>query len=268
VPPPNLDRLTRVYGPTTWAVYEQLDAGLAPAGPDRLHDLAGAHLPPCGAVLDVGCRDAKHLVRLVRDHDATGVGVEPVPLHVERARQVVAAAGLTDRIEIHQGGLEDLEPIDDRFDLVWCRDVLTQVADLDAVVGAMARAVRRDGHVVVLTTFATDLLHTDDRALLDRHLGNVPANLDRPVVEAAFARAGLRVDSVIEVGTEWHEHAVELGGASSLALLRLARLRRRRAEIVAQHGEEVSDHIEANLHWEVFLLLGRLAPVAHLLRRA
>ncbi|MGI9031062.1 MAG: hypothetical protein ACR2HP_13935 [Ilumatobacteraceae bacterium] len=41
MPPRNLDQLTRVYGPTTWDVYQRLDVTLDPNGPDWLHDLAG-----------------------------------------------------------------------------------------------------------------------------------------------------------------------------------------------------------------------------------
>ena len=174
MPPRNIDRLTRVYGPTTWDVYERLDVSLDPAGPDQLHDLATDLLPTGGTVLDVGCRDAADLIRLVQGGAATGVGVEPVALHVERARAAVAAAGLADRIDLHEGGVEDRPDGDGRFDLVWCRDVLSQVADLDAALGAMARALADDGHALVFATFATDLLAPREAEMLDRHLGNVP----------------------------------------------------------------------------------------------
>jgi hypothetical protein len=33
-------------------------------------------------------------------------------------------------------------------------------------------------------------------------------------------------------------------------------------------GQEIYDHVEANLHYEVFLLLGKLEPVIHVLRTA
>jgi cyclopropane fatty-acyl-phospholipid synthase-like methyltransferase len=268
VAPRNIDRLTRVYGPTTWDVYDRLDVSLDPAGPDQLHDLATELLPAGGTVLDVGCRDAADLVRLVQAHDATGVGVEPVALHVERARAAVAAAGLGDRITLHEGGIEDRPDRDGRFDLVWCRDVLSQVADLDAALGAMAPALADDGHALVFATFATDLLAPREAEMLDRHLGNVPGNLDRGRVEEAYGRAGLRTERTIEVGTEWREHAEERHQPVSRALLRLARLRRRRDALVADHGQDVVDHVEANLHWEVFQMLGKLAPVIHVLGRA
>src|SRR5688572_9776665 len=83
--PGNMDRLARVYGPTTWDVYARLDQSLDPPGPDSLHELAGEYVRPGGAVLDAGCRDAKHLIRLVQATGVTGVGVDPVEIHIERA---------------------------------------------------------------------------------------------------------------------------------------------------------------------------------------
>ncbi len=52
----------------------------------------------------------------------------------------------------------------------------------------------------------------------------------------------------------------------STALLRLARLRRRSDKIVAEHGQAIVDHVEANLHWELFQLLGKLEPLIYILR--
>ena len=87
------------------------------------------------------------------------------------------------------------------------------------------------------------------------------------MVEAALARAGLRTERTVEVGTEWREHAEERHQPVSRALLRLARLRRQRDAVIADHGRDVHDHIEANLHWEVFQLLGKLAPVVLVLAK-
>lgn len=75
--PRNLDRLTRVYGPATWHVYERLDVSLNPNGPNQLHELAAQNLQPGRVVLDAGCRDAVHLVRLVQANQVSGVGVDP-----------------------------------------------------------------------------------------------------------------------------------------------------------------------------------------------
>ena len=63
-------QLSRVHGEETWRVYEVLDESLAPSGPVSLHDLAGSYLAPGSRVLDAGCRDAAHLIRLIRESSA------------------------------------------------------------------------------------------------------------------------------------------------------------------------------------------------------
>jgi hypothetical protein len=120
----------------------------------------------------------------------------------------------------------------------------------------------------VYTTVATDLLTTDDIDLLRRHLGNVDGNLDRAHLELTLATSGFTTESVRAVGTEWREYAEERTRPVSRALLRLSRLRRQRDEIIAEHGQDIYDHIEANLHWEVFQFLGKLESLVYVLRAA
>ena len=131
-----------------------------------------------------------------------------------------------------------------------------------------ARVVRPDGHMLVYTTVATDLLEPGEAAMLSRHLGNVTANLAERTIEAAFDAAGLAVDDRDVIGSEWHEYLQERTQPVSRTLLRLSRLRRQRESIIASHGGDIYRHIEANLHWEVFLLLGKLCPIVYLLRPA
>lgn len=79
MPPRNLERLARVYGPATWDVYERLDVSLDPVGPNSLFDAAGEFLAGGEVVLDAGCRDGAHLIELVHRFDVVGVGVSPSP---------------------------------------------------------------------------------------------------------------------------------------------------------------------------------------------
>lgn len=81
----HLDQMSRVYGEETWSLYALLDKSLEPRGPDAMHDLAAEFLAPGAVILDAGCRDAAHLVRLAQAHDARGVGVDPVQEHIARA---------------------------------------------------------------------------------------------------------------------------------------------------------------------------------------
>jgi SAM-dependent methyltransferase len=247
-------------------VYELLDRSLDPRGPEWLHARAGEYVTHGSVVLDAGCRDGAHLIRLVLVYDVAGVGIEPVAIHVERARAAVAAAGLEERIQIVQGTLEECDFPDDYFDFVWCRDVLEQVEPLVPALLGAARVLKPTGRMLVYTTVATDLLQPGDAAMLKHHLGNVGPNLVEANVEAAFESAGLDIEDKDVIGTEWREYAEERTHPVSLALLRLARLRRQRESVVASHGEDIYRHVEANLHWEAFQLLGKLRSIVYLLQ--
>jgi len=249
-------------------VYDLLDRSLDPRGPDTLLALATERLTEASTVLDVGCRDAAHLIEIVRSSGASGVGIDPVPHLVEQARAAVLEAGLADKVEILEGVMEAIPCPDDSFDVIWCRDVIELVERLDAGIAEMARVLDPDGRVILYTVVATDRLEPKEAALIEQSLAVVRANLVEERVEAAFARAGLVVEVKDFVGTEWREHAEERTQPASRALLRLARLRRLRERIVEEAGEEIYGHVESSLHWFVFLFLGKLAPIVYVLRKA
>src|SRR5262249_22098024 len=74
---------------------ETLKQPLEPRGTEWLFELFASLDPRAGDVLvDVGCRDAKHAIRLVREHDLRGFAVDPLPLHVERAQAEAAESGV------------------------------------------------------------------------------------------------------------------------------------------------------------------------------
>ena len=263
-----LRAISRVYGPEAWKVYDLLDQSLEPRGPDMLLALATERLAEASTVLDVGCRDAAHLIEIVRSSGASGVGIDPVPHLVEQARAAVCEAGLADRVDVLEGVMGEIPFPDASFDLVWCRDVIELIEELDEGIAEMARVLGPDGRVILYTVVATDLLEPKEAALLGQSLAVVPANLVEERVEAAFARAGLEVEVKDVVGTEWREHAEERTQPGSRALLRLARLRRLRGRIVEEAGEEIYGHVESSLHWLVFLFLGKLVPIVYVLRKA
>jgi SAM-dependent methyltransferase len=264
--PTHLKPMSRVYSEETWSVYDLLDRSLEPRGPDSLHDLAAEYLFPGAVILDAGCRDAAHLIRLVRAHDATGVGVDPVEIHVARAHAAVAAAELGARIEIIQGAMEALPYPDGHFDFVWCRDVVEQLDLLLPALKEATRVLKHDGHMLVYTVFVTDLLAPQEFEMLEQHLGNVSSNLVERNVEEAFDVAGLAIERKDAIGTEYKEYAEERTQAASRTLLRIARLHRLRRLVVEGHGQDIYNHIEANLHWEVFQFLGKLQPTIYVLR--
>jgi ubiquinone/menaquinone biosynthesis C-methylase UbiE len=264
----HLRAVSRVYGPETWDVYDLLDRSLDPRGPEAMLTLATERLTPASAVLDVGCRDASHLIELVRATGASGLGIDPLERFVARAREAVAEAGLDDGIRVVQAAMEDIPSADESFDLVWCRDVIQIVVGLGRGLAEVVRVLRPGGHVIVFTVFATERLEPKERALLlAQNLALVPENLVAENVEAAFSRAGLEVVLEDVIGTEWREWAEERTQPVSRDLLRLARLRRRRGDVIDAAGEEIYRHIESNLHWLVYQFLGKLVPTIYVLQK-
>jgi ubiquinone/menaquinone biosynthesis C-methylase UbiE len=264
--PKQIARMQSVYGDRDEQLRALLAESLAPRPPDFLLDLAIPLLTPESRLLDVGCRDARHLIPLVTRSGCNGIGIDPIERNLERARAAVTAAGLEQRIEIRRGVIEQLEDRDNSVDVIWCRDVLEVVPDLDSGLAEVTRVLKSGGAAIIYTVFATPRLEPREAAALNEPLGNVSRNLDRPTVEAAFEHAGFRVERVDDIGTEFREYEEERSQPVSESLLRLARLRRGRAEVISRFGNEKYDLWEASLQWLAYLLLGKLEPVVYVLR--
>lgn len=262
----HVERMQLVYGSDDAELRALLGESLEPRSQDFLLDLALPLLTPESRLLDIGCRDARHLIPLVERSGCTGVGIDPVERHLERARAEVAEAGLAQRIEIRNGVMERLDQPDASVDVVWCRDVLEVVPDLPAGLSEVARVLKPGGAAVIYTVFATTRLEPREAAALHGPFGAVARNFDRAWVEEAFAQAALRVERVEEVGTEFREYDEERTQPVSDSLLRLARLRRRRDEVIERFGRDTFDLWEASLQWLAYLLLGKTEPVAYVLR--
>ena len=263
----HIDQMQFVYGDDHTELDALLGESLAPRPQDSLLDLATPLLTADSKLLDVGCRDARHLIPLVTRSGCSGVGLDPVERHINRARAAVTAADLDQRIEIRPGVMEGTGEADASVDVVWCRDVLEVVPDLGAGLSEIARVLKPGGAAVIYTVFASPRLEPREAAAINAPMGNQPQNLDRDSVERAFEQAGLRIERFDEIGTEFREYDEERTQPVSENLLRLARLRRRREEIVQRFGEDRYRVTEASLHWLAYLLIGKLAPVAYVLRR-
>ncbi len=264
--PQQIARMRFVYGDDDAELVELLDESLAPRPPDFLLDLALPLLTPDSRLLDVGCRDARHLIPLVMRSGCTGVGIDPVERNIDRARAAVTGADLDRRIEIRHGVMEKTDEPDGSVDVVWCRDVLEVIPDLQAGLSEIARVLKPGGSAVVYTVFATPLLEPREAAALNQPIGIVPQNLDRAWVEETFKDSGFVVEQLEEIGTEFREYEEERTQPVSESLLRLARLRRRREEVIQRFGRNKYNLWEASLHWLAYLLMGKVEPVAYVLR--
>jgi SAM-dependent methyltransferase len=264
--PQQIARMQFMYGDEDEELRALLDESLAPRAPDFLLDLAVPLLTVESRLLDVGCRDARHLIPLVARSGCTAVGIDPIDRNLERARAAVAVADLDQRIEIRRGVMEQIEEADSSVDVVWCRDVLEVIPELRAGLSEVTRVLKPGGSAVIYTVFATPRLEPREAAAVNRPLGNVPQNLERAWVEEAFKQAGFRVERLEEIGTEFREYDEERTQPVSRSLLRLARLRRQREEVIRRFGTDKYEVWEASLQWLAYLLMGKIEAVAYVLR--
>ena len=246
----------------------ELGRSLDPRGRDWLFELFASLGPEPGQlVLDVGARDARHAIRLVREHGLRAVAVDPVPLHVERAREAAAEAGLGDELEVVQAGIESLPLADASVDWIWCRDVLPHV-DQAQRIRECARSLRPGGRMLAYVTVATEHLEPREAVELHEAVAVVPESMDAGALEERAAAAGLELLSVEELGGEWRERMIEdRAWDAGDALLRLSRLRRRRQELVEAYGQAAVDAYAGGTLWGIYQLLGKLRPTVYVWER-
>jgi ubiquinone/menaquinone biosynthesis C-methylase UbiE len=243
-----------------------LQRSLEPRGTDWLHDAFAALGPEPGQlVVDVGSRDARHAIRLVRELGLRAIALDPVQLHGELAHAAVAEAGLTGAIEIIEASIESMPLAAASADWIWCRDVLVHV-DAQRGLAECARVLRPGGAMVAYVTFATDRLEPREASELVAAMAL--RSLDPDEVEAAASRAGLVLRSRELLGSEWRERMIEEGEWDPADdLLQIARLGRRRTELAARYGESAVDAALGGLLWGVYQVLGKLCPSVYVWER-
>jgi hypothetical protein len=117
-------------------------------------------------------------------------------------------------------------------------------------------------------TLATDRLEPEETDGLVRGLALRRSSLDGEELEAAAETAGLRLRSAERLGSEWRERMLEDDQWDVRHdLLKLARLRRRNAELVERYGQDAVDAAAGGLAWGVYQLLGKLCPTVYVWER-
>jgi SAM-dependent methyltransferase len=247
---------------------ETLRRSLEPRGTEWLFELFASLGPRPGQLLvDVGCRDAKHTIRLVREHGVRAVALDPLAIHVGLASEAVAEAGLEAEIQIVQAGIEELPPEDGTVDWIWCRDVLVHV-DVRRGLRECARVLQPGGTMLAYVTLATELLEPRERDELVATAAVAPDSFSPTAIESAAADAGLREVSVERLGGEWRERMLEDGTWDvTEALLGISRLRRRERQLVDAYGRSAVAAYRGGQLWGIYQLLGKLCPTIYVWER-
>lgn len=233
---------------------------------DLVRDLG---LPAGSAAADVGCGDGRHSFELAERFGFAVTGLDPVPRQVELASASLASLDpeVRGRVRFALGSAEALPLEDEAVDLVWCRDVLVHVADLDRAYAEFRRVLQPSGRALVYQAFAGDRLEPREAESLWRATGVVPASADRARTEAAIPAAGLRVDTRVDV-SEWGEWAEERSGKGGRRLLWTARLLRDPGRYVDRFGRAAYETMLGDCLWHVYGMIGKLERAAYLLSKA
>jgi SAM-dependent methyltransferase len=249
-----------------------LDESLGPRGFDLMFDLVAAlGLPPGAAALDVGAREAYHCIELSLRFGFTVHGIEPVRRHLDNAARALDSLAADEptaaaRIRVDEGVAERLGEPDGSIDLIWCRDVLEHVEDLETVFAEFRRVLRPGGTVVIYQMTATEQLTPAEAARLWPPAGIHASSVDPAHFEAAICAGGLRIRQCIQLHGEWRERAEEDGvGLSSRQLLWASRLLRNRPGYENRFGTDACEAMLTDSLWGVYQMIGKLNPRIYVL---
>jgi SAM-dependent methyltransferase len=241
------------------ALGEALDTSLDPRGPELLFDLvAGFGLEPGSLAVDAGCGPGEHAVELAQRFGFRVIAVDPFERPSWAPGELVSfAIGSVEALPLETG----------TADLVWCRDVLELVPDLEAAARELARVLRPGGRALVYSMFATDWLEPREAERLWGPLDVIPANTDPAVMEAALTAAGFTIDDRVIIGSDWGEYAQETTGKPGRNLLHAARLLREPGRYIDRFGRDAYDIRLADCLWHVYAMVGKLERRAYVLSR-
>lgn len=199
------------------------------------------------------------------------IGINPAPVHLDMAAEAIAAAesttpGILARINLAPGRVERLPLDEGSVDVVWCRDVLGAVEDLDAAYSEFARVLRPNGRAIIYQSgLAPDLTEQEARRFCA--LDGPVTSADPARIDAAITASGLRVDRWFSVGLEWAEHLAETTGKGPRRLLPLGRLLRQPEQYIERFGRWEYDVMVADCYWHRWRLEGKLDERVYLLTK-
>ena len=264
--------LSAVYGPMELSddeFFALTDRSLSPRPSGMLADkLAGLGIGAGHHLLDVGCRDAAHTIALAQRFGCTALGIDPVDARIAEAQTAISAASLGERMQAVVGWIEAIPAADASVDFIWCRDMLNHVADLSVGLAECHRVLRPGGQMLVYQTFSTDLMEAQEAAFIYNTMGIVPQNQSDAFFEKTARSVGFAIAEKDAVASEWREFWEEDGTRkTSEQLLRIARMRRNRDELIPLLSETHYNIEIADCLWGVYQMIGKLCPTVYVLEK-
>jgi ubiquinone/menaquinone biosynthesis C-methylase UbiE len=208
-------------------------------------------------VLDIGGRDATDGLAIAERFGCRVIVVDPVQANLDDGLRAVATHDHGNLVEVRQGTINQIPVDDDIVDVVFSRDMLTHVEDLDGALLECRRVLTPEGSMLVHQVFETPLLEPTEKARVCADLATVPQRLSVEAFEDAVRRAGFRIRAIDRIGSEWLESSLEQEDGER-RLLRAARMERAKDDIVATVGVAPFRVMRANNLWTIYRMIGKL----------
>jgi cyclopropane fatty-acyl-phospholipid synthase-like methyltransferase len=250
------------------AAVKVLERSLSPRRASSIFDtVASLGIGADDVVLDIGGRDASHGLLMAERFGCRVVSVDPAPANIEAGIKAISEHDKGSLVDVRLGAIEKIPAGSGEFDLVFSRDMIGHVADLDQGLTECRRVLIPGGPMLVHGVFATELMEPQEAGRLYAECAVVPERMSAAAFEEAAASAGFKVESLDLVGSEWYEASQEAGVAPNYAL-QISRLRRAKAAMLEELGEFAYRSMYANALWGVYLLIGKLETRLYVLRRS
>ncbi len=234
------------------------DRSLNPRPKTSIYDtLSALGLGAGNAVLDVGGRDATDGLAIAERFGCRVIVVDPVQVNIDDALDAIASHDNGDAVDVRRGTINQIPIDDDTVDVVFSRDMLTHVEDLDGALIECRRVLVPAGSMLIHQVFGTPLLESIEKARICADLASVPDRLDVEVFEDSVRRAGFAIQAIDRIGSEWLESFLEREDGEK-RLLRAARMQRAKDDIVAKVGVAPFRAMQANNLWTIYRMIGKL----------
>lgn len=208
-------------------------------------------------VLDIGGRDASDGLAIAERFGCRVIVVDPAQENLDSGQRAIAGHDHGDLVEIHRGTINEIPVDDDMVDVVFSRDMMTHVEDLDGALIECRRVLIPAGSMLVHQVFGTPLLESGEKTRICADLATVPERLDVEVFEDSVRRAGFTIRAIDPIGSEWLESFLEREDGEK-RLLRAARMQRAKYDIVAKVGVAPFRVMQANNLWTIYRMIGKL----------
>ncbi len=207
--------------------------------------------------MDIGGRDGTAGLEIAERFGCRVIVVDPVQLNIDDALSAVAGHESGDLVDVHSGTINQIPLEDDTVDVVFSRDMLGHVEDLDGALTECRRVLTPSGSMLVHEVFGMSLLESEEKARLCADLASVPDRLSVEIFEDSVREAGFAIQAIDVIGSEWLETLLEREDGEK-RLLRAARMQRAKDEIVAQVGVIPFRVMQANNLWTIYRMIGKL----------